>query len=48
MITLDEMDVIDIFKTLHPNAKEYTFLLLERTWNILQVRPHLGSQIKPQ
>ena len=23
--TLDEMDFIDIFKTFHPNAKEYTF-----------------------
>ena len=23
--TLDEMDLIDIFKTFHPNAKEYTF-----------------------
>ena len=23
--TLDDMDLIDIFKTLHPNAEEYTF-----------------------
>ena len=23
--TLDEMDLIDIFMTLHPNAEEYTF-----------------------
>ena len=23
--TLDQMDLIDIFRTLHPNAKEYTF-----------------------
>ena len=42
--TLDEMDLIDIFKTFHQNA-EY---LLKCTWNILQDRPHLGSRIKPQ
>ena len=23
--TLDEMDLIDIFRTFHPNAKEYNF-----------------------
>ena len=23
--TLDEMDLMDIFKTFHPNAEEYTF-----------------------
>ena len=23
--TLDEMDIIDIFRTFHPNAEEYTF-----------------------
>ena len=39
--TLDEMDLIDIFRTFHPNAEEFT-------WNIVQGRPHLGSQIKPQ
>ena len=44
--TLDEMDLIDIFRTFHPNAGEY--LLFKCTWNILQDRPHLGSQIKPQ
>ena len=24
--TLDEMDLIDVFRTFHPNAKEYTFI----------------------
>ena len=44
--TLDEMDLIDIFRTFHPNAEEYTFF--SSAWNILQDRPHRGSQIKPQ
>ena len=43
--TLDEMDLSDSFRTFHPNAEEYTFLL-KCTWKILQDRPHLGSQIK--
>ena len=43
--TLDEMDLNDIFRTFHPNAED---LLPKCTWNILQDRLHLGSQIKPQ
>ena len=35
--TLDEMELIDIFRTFHPNAEEY--LLLKCTWSILQDRP---------
>ena len=42
--TLDEMDLIDIFRTFHPNEEEYNFF---SHWNILQ-DTHLGSQIKPQ
>ena len=38
----DEMDLIDIFRTFHPNTEEYTFFL-KCTWNILQDRPYLGS-----
>ena len=45
--TLDEMDLINIFKTV-PSKCRRIHLLLMCTWNILQDRPHLGSQIKPQ
>ena len=44
--TLVEMDFIDIVRTFHSNIEEYIFL--KCTGNILQDRPHLGSQIKPQ
>ena len=45
--TLDEMDLIDTFRTFHPKCRRI-YLLLKCTWNIFQDRPHLGSQIKPQ
>ena len=35
--TLDEIDLIDIFRTFHPNAEEL-HPLLKCTWNILQDR----------
>ena len=31
--TLDEMDLIDIFRTLHPNAEEYTFSSAHETFS---------------
>ena len=43
--TLDEMDLIDIFRTFHPMRRIH--LLLKCTGSILQDTPHLGSQIKP-
>ena len=43
MITLDEVDLIDILKTFHPNA-ERIHLLLKRTWNILQIDHILGHK----
>ena len=42
--TLDQMDLIDIFRTF---CRRIHFLF-KCTWNILQDRPHLGQQIKPQ
>ena len=41
--TLKKMDLIDIYRTVHPKATEYTFF----SWNILQDRSYRGSQIKP-
>ena len=41
--TLDEMNLLDIFRIFHPNAEEYTFFL-KCTWDILQGRPHHRSQ----
>ena len=38
------MDLIDIYRTFHPKTTEYTF---KCSWNILQAKSHLGSQIKP-
>ena len=43
MITLDEVDLIDILKTFHPNA-ERIHLLLKHTWNILQIDHILGHK----
>ena len=44
--TLDEMDLIDTFRTFHPNAEEYTFF--SSAHGTFSMIPHLGSQIKPQ
>ena len=46
--TIGQIDLIDIYRTLHPEVAEYTHFLLKCTPNILQDRSHLGSQIKPQ
>ena len=45
--TLDEMDLIDIFRTFHPSAEEYTFFSSAHgafSW----IEHNLGSQTKPQ
>ena len=46
--TLDEMDLIDIFKTFHPNAEEYTFFSSARgTFSrIDHILGHKSSLIK--
>ena len=46
--TLDEMDLIDIFRTLHPNAEEYTFFscghgTFSRTDHILGHKSNLSK-----
>ena len=45
--TLDEMDLIDIFRTVHPNVEEYTFFSSAHE-TFFSINPHFGSQIKPQ
>ena len=42
--TIDQIDLIDIYRTFHPKTTEYTFF--KCSWNILQDRSYLGSQIK--
>ena len=44
--TLDEMDLIDIFWTFHPNAKNTPSSQVQLEH--FQDRPHPGSQIKAQ
>ena len=46
--TLDEMDLIDILRTFHPNAEEYTFFssahgTFSRTDHILGHKSSLGK-----
>ena len=44
--TLDQMDLIHIYRAIHSETVDFT-LFLKCTWNIIQDRSHLGSQIKP-
>jgi len=46
--TLDDMNLIDIFRTFHPNEEEYTFFSnAHGTFSMID-QINLGSQIKPQ
>ena len=44
--TIGQIDLIDIFRTFNPKTAGLHFLL-KCSWNILQDRSYLGSQIKP-
>ena len=46
--TLDEMNLIGIFRTFHPNAEEYTFFSRAHGAfsRIENVRSHIGSHLK--
>ena len=44
--TLKKMDLIDIYRTFHPKKNRKHFIL-NSSWNILQDKAYLGSQIKP-
>ena len=44
--TLNKMDLIDIYTTFHPKKNRIKFLL-KCSWNVVQDRSYLGSQIKP-
>ena len=43
--TIEQLDLIDIFRTLRPKNRIHIFL--KCSWNILQDKSYLGSQIKP-
>ena len=44
--TVNKMDLIEIYRTYHPKNNRIQFFL-KCSWNILQDRSYLGSQIKP-
>ena len=39
--TIDQLDLIDIYRTFHPQNNEF-HLFLKCTWNFLQDRPYPG------
>ena len=39
--TMDQLDLIDIYRTFHPKTMNFTFFL-KRTWNLFQDRSHPG------
>ena len=45
--TLDWMDIIDMYGTLHPKQKNVLYIFFKGTWNFLQDRSHSRPQNKP-
>ena len=45
--TIDQRDLIDIYRTVHPKTADYTFFSSARR-TFSRIRSCLGSQIKPQ
>ena len=39
--TMDQLDLIDIYRTFHPKTMDFTFFL-KCTWKLLQDRSHPG------
>ena len=42
--TMDQFDLLDIYRILHPKTMTFTFYL-KCTWNILQDKTHSGQQM---
>ena len=40
--TIDQLDLIDIYRTFHPQTMNFTVEFLKHTWNLLQDRSHPG------
>jgi exonuclease III len=43
--TINEMDLVDVYRIFHPKPTQYTFF---SAWNFLQNRSYLRTQNKPQ
>ena len=45
--TIDQTDLIDIYRTIHPKVAEYTFFSSAHGTHTRYDRSYLGSQVKP-
>jgi exonuclease III len=48
--TIDQMDLLDVYRTFHPTSTQYTFFSAAHgtPWNLLQDRSYPRAQSKPQ